>query len=61
MNERASGVGSFIWRSALDIGLAGAKAAQCSNAATHQSLGYSTAALLLLVAAVALRRFGRWA
>ena len=61
MNEIASGLGSFICRTALDIGLAGAKAAQCYNAATHQSLGYSTAALLLLVAAVALRRFGRWA
>ncbi len=57
MSEIAAGLGSFICRAALESGLAGA--VHCYEAAAHQRLGYSTAVLLLLGAAVGLRRLGR--
>jgi hypothetical protein len=59
MNDIAAGLGSFLCRTALDISLTGAQMAHCYNATAHQRLGYSAAALLLLGAAVAFRRFGR--
>jgi len=59
MNEIAAGLGSVICRAALDSGLAGA--IHCYEAAAHQRLGYSAAALFLILGAVAFRRCGRWA
>jgi hypothetical protein len=61
MNDIAAGLGSFLCSAALDVGFSGAQIAHCYNAAAHQQLGYSAAALLLLAMAVALHRFGRWA
>jgi hypothetical protein len=46
-------------RTALDVGFAGAQIAHCYNAATHQQLGYSVIALLLLAVVTAFQRFGR--
>ena len=61
MNDIAAGFGSFLCHTALDIGFAGAQIAHCYNAAAHQQLGYSAVAVLLVLAAVGLRRFARCA
>ena len=59
MNDVAVGLGSFMCRAALDIGVAGAQIAHCYNAAAHQQLGYSAVALLLLGGGVGFRWFAR--
>jgi hypothetical protein len=59
MNDIAAGLGSFLCRTALDIGFAGAQIAHCYSAAAHQQLGYSAFALLLLVAAIGFKRLAR--
>lgn len=59
MHDLAAGFGSFLCRSALDIGFAGAQIAHCYSAAAHQQLGYSAFGMCLLAAVLGWRRFAR--
>jgi hypothetical protein len=57
MNEIAAGLGSVICRGVTRIGFSGA---HCYDWDTQQRLGFAVAAVLLVIAATALQRFGRW-
>jgi hypothetical protein len=57
MSEIAAGLGSVICRSIIGIGFSGTR---CYDWGTQQRLGFAVAAVLLVIGAAGLQRFGRW-